>query len=74
MLAGSALQPHLPGVNAKPDTCPLCGKPTDAAHQPFCGRGCKDRDLLQWLGDGYCIPGPAAPHDKPLDSEDWPSL
>ena len=26
-------------------------------HAPFCGRGCKDRDLLQWLSDGYRIPG-----------------
>jgi len=41
------------------DTCPICGKPTDPAHKPFCSRGCKDRDLLKWLGEGYAIPGPA---------------
>ncbi|MCJ8158305.1 DNA gyrase inhibitor YacG [Sphingomonas sp. LaA6.9] len=40
--------------------CPLCGKPAQAEHTPFCSRGCRDRDLLQWLGDGYRIPGPAA--------------
>ena len=28
-----------------------------AEHAPFCSRGCKDRDMLQWLGDGYRIPG-----------------
>jgi len=31
-----------------------------AAHAPFCSQGCRDRDLLQWLGDGYRIPGPPA--------------
>lgn len=40
--------------------CPVCGKPADPVHKPFCGRGCRDRDLLQWLGDGYRLPGPAA--------------
>ena len=56
---------------AKP--CPLCGKPATDAHAPFCSRGCKDRDLLKWLGEGYRIPGP--PADVPaefgkLDSEE----
>ncbi|WP_309610911.1 DNA gyrase inhibitor YacG [Sphingomonas sp.] len=37
--------------------CPLCRKPSVADHVPFCSRGCKDRDMLQWLGDGYRIPG-----------------
>ena len=41
-------------------SCPLCGKPTAADHAPFCSRGCKDRDLLKWLGQGYRIPGPPA--------------
>ncbi len=40
--------------------CPLCGKLSDAAHKPFCSRGCRDRDLLNWLGDAYRVPGPAA--------------
>ena len=38
--------------------CPLCGKTVSLEHQPFCSRGCKDRDLLKWLGEGYSIPGP----------------
>ena len=42
---------------SKHDGCPVCGKPTDPDYKPFCGRGCKDRDLLQWLGEGYRIPG-----------------
>ena len=40
--------------------CPLCGKPARAEHKPFCGRGCRDRDLLKWLGDDYRVPGPSA--------------
>jgi endogenous inhibitor of DNA gyrase (YacG/DUF329 family) len=27
---------------------------------PFCSQGCRDRDLLQWLGEGYRVPGPTA--------------
>jgi len=48
--------------------CPLCGKPPAPDYAPFCGRGCKDRDLLKWLGDGYAIPGPPAQSDG-LDSD-----
>ena len=45
-------------TNAK--GCPYCGKPSNPEHAPFCSRGCKDRDLLKWLGDGYRIAGPPA--------------
>jgi len=38
--------------------CALCGAPIVAEHRPFCSQGCRDRDLLQWLGDGYRVPGP----------------
>ena len=44
--------------------CPLCGKPSVAEVAPFCSRGCKSRDLLRWLGDGYRIAGP------PVDEQD----
>lgn len=47
--------------------CPICSAPARAADAPFCSRGCKDRDLLQWLGEGYRIPGPAA-DEEALDS------
>lgn len=40
--------------------CPICGKPRSPDHIPFCSTRCKDRDLLQWLGDGYALPGPPA--------------
>jgi endogenous inhibitor of DNA gyrase (YacG/DUF329 family) len=54
--------------------CPLCGKPTSAAHSPFCSQGCRDRDLLAWLGDAYRVPGPPAVEDElavtPPEEED----
>ncbi len=55
---------------AKNGTCPLCGAPKVADYTPFCSRGCKDRDLLNWLGEGYRVPGePADPEsDTGLDT------
>jgi endogenous inhibitor of DNA gyrase (YacG/DUF329 family) len=55
---------------ARSDTCPLCGKPASAAHKPFCSQGCRDRDLLNWLGEGYRVPGPAADPDAAPPSAD----
>lgn len=45
--------------------CPICGKPRVAEHTPFCSKRCRDRDLLQWLDDGYALPG------QPSDPEDF---
>jgi uncharacterized protein len=59
----------MPKSANQPKKCPVCGKPEHADHAPFCSRGCKDRDLLKWLGEGYRIPGPAADPDR-VDSED----
>jgi uncharacterized protein len=47
---------------SKISRCPLCAKPTVQAHTPFCSRGCKDRDLLNWLGEAYRVP--ARPEEK----------
>ena len=52
--------------------CPLCGKPATTEHAPFCSRGCKDRDLLRWLDEGYRIPGPKA-DQQGLDSDEGDS-
>jgi len=53
--------------------CPLCGKTEQSAHAPFCSQGCRDRDLLNWLGDAYRVPGPPAEESEiapdGLDSE-----
>jgi endogenous inhibitor of DNA gyrase (YacG/DUF329 family) len=52
------------GPREKSERCPLCRKPAAPEHRPFCSRGCRDRDLLNWLGAGYRVPGPpAAPED-----------
>jgi endogenous inhibitor of DNA gyrase (YacG/DUF329 family) len=51
---------------AKSKRCPICAKPESVDNAPFCSPGCKDRDLLKWLGDGYRIPGP------PADERDLP--
>lgn len=47
---------------AKP--CPICRKAQNAEFAPFCSSRCRDRDLNQWLTDGYALPGP------PADPED----
>ena len=48
--------------------CPLCKKTAQPAYAPFCSQGCKDRDLLQWLDEGYRIPGPPPdPNDEMMD-------
>ena len=52
--------------------CPICDRPSVPLHAPFCSRGCRDRDLLQWLGEGYRIEGPPADEDG-VDSGHDPS-
>ena len=55
----------MPKPNTR-DLCPLCRQPSTAQAAPFCSQGCRDRDLLNWLGEGYKLPGP--PADPGLDS------
>ena len=51
--------------------CPICSKPRQAEHAPFCSARCRDRDLLKWLDDGYALPGrPVDPvADPDIDSD-----
>jgi uncharacterized protein len=52
------------------ERCPLCRRPSAAAHAPFCSAGCRDRDLLNWLGEAYAVPGPPVdPDETPLDKD-----
>ena len=51
-------------MSRKAETCPLCRKPVSPAHKPFCSQGCKDRDLLNWLGDAYAVPVRADEEDR----------
>ena len=57
-------------MTAMPAACPVCRKPPHPDHAPFCSRGCKDRDLLQWLGEGYRLPGRAATSSDSTEPED----
>ncbi|MDZ7588270.1 MAG: DNA gyrase inhibitor YacG [Parasphingorhabdus sp.] len=53
---------------SRANRCPFAGKATVAVHAPFCSAGCKDRDLLRWLGGDYRMPGP--PADVPVPPEE----
>ncbi len=47
-----------------PKSCPICKRPRSAEFAPFCSSRCRDRDLAQWFGDGYAVPGrPALPEE-----------
>ncbi|MEM6908395.1 MAG: DNA gyrase inhibitor YacG [Pseudomonadota bacterium] len=51
-------------TSASSRPCPICAKPRVPDFAPFCSQRCKDRDLAQWFGDGYSVPGPpASPED-----------
>lgn len=66
-------KPNTPKARTK--DCPLCGKPASTEQAPFCSPGCRDRDLLQWLGEGYRVPGPAAgDHGQEFDTDGLDSL
>jgi endogenous inhibitor of DNA gyrase (YacG/DUF329 family) len=56
-------------MTRRPARCPLCKKPVVPAHAPFCSQGCRDRDLLNWLGDAYAVPGPPADPDERKDED-----
>lgn len=43
---------------AKSPACPLCRKAMVVEFKPFCSRACRDKDLLNWLGEGYAVPVP----------------
>ena len=51
--------------------CPICGRPTDPEHRPFCSRRCADVDLARWLGGHYRVPTDEAPEaDMPRRTDD----
>ena len=52
---------------ARTKPCPLCGNAPSPEYKPFCSRGCRDRDMLKWLGEGYTIPGDA---NEDVDNRD----
>jgi hypothetical protein len=48
--------------------CAVCSNAVTPDFRPFCSKGCRDRDLLKWLGEGYRVPGPPA-QDMPEKSD-----
>jgi endogenous inhibitor of DNA gyrase (YacG/DUF329 family) len=40
-----------------PAQCPICGKPAEPEHRPFCSARCRQVDLGRWLSGNYVIPG-----------------
>ena len=44
--------------------CPVCRKPANARHQPFCSSRCRDVDLGRWLKGGYSIPTDERPPEE----------
>jgi uncharacterized protein len=57
-------------MSRKANLCPLCKQPKQQAFAPFCSQGCKDRDLLKWLDEGYRVPGPVAEYEDSIDLEE----
>ena len=51
-------------------TCPICDKPATPQHTPFCSQGCRDRDLIRWLDEGY--KAPVSAHEDTEDGLDSP--
>jgi hypothetical protein len=54
---------------SRASACPICNSPSAPEQTPFCSAVCRDRDLLNWLGDAYAIPGPPADPETPLDKD-----
>ncbi len=46
-------------------TCPVCKRPADPDHRPFCSRRCADIDLARWLSGSYAIPTEEEPEEAP---------
>jgi endogenous inhibitor of DNA gyrase (YacG/DUF329 family) len=44
--------------------CPICEKPAQTEHRPFCSRRCANLDLQRWFTGRYVIPGPSNPEDE----------
>ncbi|HWB47748.1 MAG TPA: DNA gyrase inhibitor YacG [Stellaceae bacterium] len=42
-------------VSPRTAACPICGKPTSAAHRPFCSKRCREIDLGRWLRGVYRV-------------------
>jgi endogenous inhibitor of DNA gyrase (YacG/DUF329 family) len=50
--------------------CPICGKPADPKHRPFCSPRCQTIDLGRWLKGDYRIPTNEGPEDGRRGDDD----
>jgi endogenous inhibitor of DNA gyrase (YacG/DUF329 family) len=46
-----------PTSKAAGASCPICGKPAQTEHRPFCSVRCAKIDCNRWLSDVYVVPG-----------------
>ena len=53
------------GIQTAP--CPICSKPAQAQHTPFCSRRCAQLDLGKWLTGDYAIPAHEAMDDSDVE-------
>ncbi|MGH6938219.1 DNA gyrase inhibitor YacG [Hypericibacter sp.] len=44
--------------------CPICGRPRDPAHRPFCSKRCAEIDLGRWLKESYRVQTEESPEDE----------
>ena len=52
--------------------CPICRRPAEPEHRPFCSRHCADVDLARWVGGTYRIEGEDAPASEGEEREPRP--
>ena len=50
--------------------CPICRRPADAAHRPFCSPRCADIDLGRWLTEQYRLPDETGTDAPPGEEDD----
>jgi uncharacterized protein len=50
--------------------CPICGKPANAKHRPFCSKRCALVDLGRWLDGDYRVSTNEAQVDAPREEEE----
>ena len=48
--------------------CPLCQRPAEILHRPFCSRRCAQLDLGKWLTGSYTIPSYEAMEDSDVET------
>ena len=48
--------------------CPLCQRPAEILHRPFCSRRCAQLDLGKWLTGSYAISSHEAMEDSDFET------